>query len=319
MILFVIKEKQKGLGLLKEVAVVNFAQKAKTWLGQIRAPFLILSVMLVLIGGAVAAADGVFNGLRFALVMLGVTLSHIAVNLFNELSDHKTKIDHITQRTPFSGGSGTLQAGLTTLRAVTLVAYGASGVALTIGLYLAWAAGWTLLLFVLAGGFAARFYTSHLARWIMGELAAGLCLGTFVVLGTYYALASTLTTAVIWVSIAPGILTALLLLLNEFPDAEADRQGGRRHLVIVLGWKKAAVIYVAALAANYFLLIAGVLVGMLPPTVLLALLTTPLALKAGRIALQFEGDIKKIVRALGANVGVVLATDFLIAAGYFLA
>jgi membrane-bound ClpP family serine protease len=42
------------------------------------------------------------------MLIVGVVLSHISVNLFNEYSDFQTKIDFHTNRTPFSGGSGTL-------------------------------------------------------------------------------------------------------------------------------------------------------------------------------------------------------------------
>ena len=82
----------------------------KTWANQIRAPFLILSVVLTLIGGAVAAYDGVFKFWIFFMCTIGVVLAHIAVNLFNELSDHKTGVDDRTKPTPFSGGSGALRS-----------------------------------------------------------------------------------------------------------------------------------------------------------------------------------------------------------------
>ncbi|MBN2496330.1 MAG: prenyltransferase [Deltaproteobacteria bacterium] len=297
---------------------MRIARALKVWAGQIRAPFLVLSVLLVLIGGAVALKDGVFDGLRFALAMIGVTLAHVAVNLFNELSDHLTGIDMHTRRTPFSGGSGTLQQGHTTPRAVRIAAFAALGVAFAIGLYLAWVSGWALMALIAAGGLAAVFYTTHLARWVLGELAAGVCLGTFVVLGSYYAQAGTLTPAVIWLSVPPGILTALLLLLNEFPDVEADREGGRRHLVITLGWRRAAVVYTASLAASYLILVAGVLLDAFPATVLLALLTLPLACKAAYTALRHGDRFEKLVPALGANVGMILGTDLLIAVAYFI-
>lgn len=294
--------------------------KVKVWLGQIRAPFLLLSVVLVLIGGAVAHEDGRFSGLHFALIMVGVILAHIAVNLFNELSDHKTGIDHQTRRTPFSGGSGSLQQGATNPRAVLIVASITLAVALAIGLFLTWRAGWPLLVFMAVGGICTVFYTTHLARWMLGELAAGISLGSFVVLGTYFALTGSLTNSVIWLSVPPGILTTLLLLLNEFPDVEADRRGGRRHLVIVLGFKPAAVIYTAALAASYLVLIGGALLRWFPATVLLALLTLPLGIKAAVTALRHDDDtdLEKLVPALGANVGLVLGTDLLIAVAYFI-
>jgi 1,4-dihydroxy-2-naphthoate octaprenyltransferase len=294
-----------------------FAKSIKTWASQVRVPFLALSVLLVLLGGAVAYQDGSFHGLRLALTMLGVILAHIAVNLYNELSDHRTGIDFHTRRTPFSGGTGSLQAGLTSVRSVEVVAFATLWSAFGLGLYLSWVSGWFLMVFVVLGGLAARFYTTHLARWMMGETAAGVCLGTFVVLGTYYAQSGTLTPAVVWLSIPPGILTALLLLLNEFPDVEADRQGGRRHLVIVLGLRRAAFLYTAALAVNYSILLWGVVRGIFPATVLITLLTLPLAFRAVRGAFRFGGSVEKIVPALGANVGLVLGTNLLISIAYF--
>ncbi len=294
------------------------ANSIKIWADQIRAPFLILSVLLVLLGGAVAFDEGVFKGLPFAMCMVGVTLAHVAVNLFNEYSDHKTGIDHHTRRTPFSGGSGNLQQGLTSPKAVLIAAFGTLLIAFAIGLYLTWNSGWFLIIFIAAGGLAAIFYTSHLSRWMIGELAAGITLGTLVVLGTYYAQASTLSLSVIGISIPPGILTALLLLLNEIPDLEADLQGGRRHLVIVLGREKAAIVYITALIANYLILIGGAIFNWFPPTILLALLTIPLAIKAGIGAIRHNADLEKLVPALQANVGLVLGTNLLMAIAYFI-
>jgi 1,4-dihydroxy-2-naphthoate octaprenyltransferase len=290
-----------------------------TWALQIRGPFLLLSVVLVLIGGGAAHHADAFDGLSFALSMVGVILAHAAVNLLNEHSDHRTRIDHHTRRTPFSGGSGLLQSGRTSSRAVLLAAYAALALALAIGVLLSWRSSWRLMLLVVSGGLATLFYTSHLSRWMLGELTAGLCLGTFVVLGSFYAQAGRLTPEVIWLSIPPGVLTALLLLLNELPDVEADRRGGRRHLVIVLGRRRAAVLYTAALAAVYALLVAGVLLRLLPSTVLLALLTLPLGIKASRCALRHGADVERLIPGLGANVGLVLGTDLLLAIACFVA
>ncbi|MFC1654481.1 prenyltransferase [Myxococcota bacterium] len=294
------------------------ARLIKIWAGQIRAPFLVLSVVLVLVGGAAAFSDGVFDGLRFALALVGVILAHVAVNMFNELHDHATGIDQHTRRTPFSGGSGTLQRGDLDPRAVLYATIGTLAVALVIGIVLTILSGWQLLIFIILGGTATVFYTSHLARWMIGELTAGICLGTFVVLGTYFCLAETLTAEVVWLSIPPGILTALLLFLNEFPDLEADREGGRRHLVIVLGRQRAAVVYTAAMIVMYSILVVGVVAGLFPVPVLMALATVPLALRASLTALKHHDKFDKMVGALGANVGAVLGTDLLIAVAYFI-
>ncbi len=291
----------------------------KVWAGQIRANFLILSVLLVLLGAAAAHMDGHGHLVHTLLTVLGVVLAHIAVNLFNEHSDNRTGIDHHTERTPFSGGSGTLQAGHTTPRAVLGAAIGTLLAAGGIGAYLTWVAGWPLLILMACGGLASVLYTTHLARWALGELAAGLCLGTMVVLGTYYVLASSLSLAVVVVSIPPGLLTAQLLFLNEFPDAEVDKAGGRKHLVIRLGKRRAAVLYTAVMALIYLLIVVAAAARLLPMWSLLGLVTLPLAVKASLTTLKHHSDQQRLVPALGANVITVLGTDLALAVGLFLA
>lgn len=288
------------------------------WLQQTRAPFLILSVALTLVGIATAYWHG-FGHLTHSLLLLaGVVLSHVAVNLFNELSDHETGIDNNTARTPFSGGSGMLQSGKTTPSQVRLAAYGALLAAGVIGVYFCLVSGWPLLVLMACGALAVRFYTSHLSRWLIGELVSGLTLGSFVVIGVHYALTRFMTMDIIYISLVPGILTALLLFLNEFPDAEADCRGGRRHLVIFFGKKKSAVIYACALLLLFVLIAAGPFVQNIPYTVLMALATLPLGIAAAFQTLKHHDAPARLVPAQGLNVALVILTDLLLAVAYFL-
>lgn len=289
------------------------------WMQQIRAPFLVLSVALSLIGIAAAQWDGFTQWGQAALLTLGVILSHIGVNLFNELSDFKTGIDAHTERTPFSGGSGMMQAGKTTPGAVKMAAYGALILAGLIGLYFCLISTWYILIFMIIGGLTARFYTSHLAKWLIGEFMSGLTLGTFVVLGVYLAMTGTLHWGIVWVSIPPGILTSLLLFLNEFPDEKADRTGGRHHLIIHFGKAWGARVYVLSLAATYLIILLGPFMLDIPYLVLIALLTLPVAMKAGLTALKYHNDMPRLAPALGMNVMTVIGTDLLLAVGFFLA
>jgi 1,4-dihydroxy-2-naphthoate octaprenyltransferase len=289
----------------------------KAWLNQIRAPFLILAVVLVLVGVAEAYRQGVTHLLHSILLGVGIIVSHIGVNLFNELSDYKTGIDEHTNRTPFSGGSGMMQAGKTKPATVTAVAYLTLVISFAIGLYFCFTSGWLIAVFMEIGGISIRFYTSHLARYLLGELFAGLSLGSLVVLGTFYALTGTLTVTTILLSIPPGILTSLLLFLNEFPDLEADKKGGRRHLLIHFGRKKCARIYAFTMGLFYLIIIALPLVTALPLNIYLVLLTLPLALKATAIVLKNPEAVDKLVPAQGMNVGVVILGDLLLAIGLF--
>ncbi|MFC1733703.1 prenyltransferase [candidate division KSB1 bacterium] len=303
----------------------------KIWMAQIRANFLILAALLVTIGLALSykyqPSGTQFNIAYAILLVIGVVSAHISVNLFNEYSDYHTKIDFNTTRTPFSGGSGMLTGGKTKPSSVRFAALLTLFIAAAIGIYFAFVAHWSILVVSIVGAFAILFYTKFLAKVLMGEFFAGLALGTLVVLGTYIAMTATpasslsvlLPSEVIWVSIPPGILTSLLLLINEFPDTEADKKGGRKHLVIKFGQKNAAYIYTLGMVATFGIIIFLPISGISSAWILLALLPLPLAVQASSIAIQHGNDLDKLVPALGSNVITVLATDLLLAVSILIA
>lgn len=303
----------------------------KTWMAQIRANFLVLSVFLVLIGLALSIkypflAGGPFNYFHAILLIIGVVLAHISVNLFNELSDYKTGIDFKTSRTPFSGGSGMLTSGNSNIKQVFRVALFTLIIAFGIGVYFSIVANWIVLLFAVIGSLSILFYTNFLAKYMLGELFAGLSLGTLVVLGSYISMTSTplikswdlFPPEVLWLSIPPGILTALLLLINQFPDMEADKSGGRNHLVIRLGIKKAAWIYSAGMFTTFAIIIMLPLSGLSSYWIYLALFPMPLAIKASVTAIRHGEKVAEFIPALANNVITVLATDLLIAVAIFI-
>ena len=296
------------------------ASKLRIWAKEVRAPFLLLSVVLVPVGAFAAWWEtGAFSGARFVWTLVGLLLAHIAVNVLNEYFDYKSGIDLETEKTPFSGGSGVLPAELLRPEEVYKLGVGALFAAFGIGLYLTVVAGPLLLPLIFAGGVAIYFYTPWFARRRVGELVAGLGLGSLPVLGAYFVQTGYFTLSALVAALAPGFLTANLLLLNEFPDVEADKRGGRAHLVIALGRRRASYVYVALLGATYLTLIGGAASGVMPPWSLIALLTLPLAWKATKTALRYGSELPKLVPGLAANVGTVLGTDLLLALGYLLA
>ncbi len=291
----------------------------KTWFLEIRGPFLALSLVLAPIGTAIAWHDGSFNLGYFLLAWVGAILAHVGVNVFNEYFDYRSGLDFETQKTPFSGGSGMLTAGLIEPRQTYLLGMACLLIDAVIGVYFVIAQGWGLLPVILLGGLFSYFYTPYLSRWRIGEVAAGLGMGSLVVLGAYFVQTGQYTREVIVASLAPGFLTANLLLLNEFPDVEADRQVGRRNLVMALGRRRAAWLYTLLLVCTYLSIVLGVVFRLMPWPALITLLAIPLARKAIQGALQHYDDIPQLVPALGANVMTILATDALLTVGYVLA
>jgi 1,4-dihydroxy-2-naphthoate octaprenyltransferase len=288
------------------------------WFLQIRGPFLLLAVVLVFIGISVARYEGYSNPFHGFLLYLGVMLAHISVNLFNELSDYKTGIDQMTQPTPFSGGSGMMQVHLTRYLTVERIAYTGLFFAFLIGLYFCFKITWWIFPLMAAGGFTIRFYTSHLARWMIGEPIAGVTLGSFVVMGVVLALTGKLTFSTVIISIPPGLLTLQLLFLNEFPDADADESGGRHHWVIHFGKKTSGIIYISILIAIYLILFLLPLIASAPGLCRISLITLPFAGVAAVQVYTYHQSPKKLVPALGLNVIIVLVTDFLLGLGFWL-
>ncbi len=292
--------------------------KLKVWLLETRPQFLLLSVTLVLLGTAISWHEGCFDLLKFVLTLLGLLLAHTSVNVLNDYFDYKSGIDLETTRTPFSGGSGVLPHGLLRPKGVYIFGVCCLMAALAIGIYLTCISGWQLLPLIILGGPVIYFYTSHLVKWLAGEFWAGLGLGMLPVLGTYFVQTGSYSAEAVVASLSPGFLTANLLLLNEFPDVEADKKGGRYNLVIALGSKKAGRLYAGLMVVTYLSIIGGVASKLMPPASLIALVCTPFALKAISTTFKHYDNIQKLIPALKANVITVLGTNALVALGYFL-
>lgn len=295
------------------------------WMAQIRANFLVLAVLLVFIGLSATykyyAGPVDFNWIHAVLLVVGVVTAHASVNMFNEYSDFKTGIDFNTVRSPFSGGSGMIVTGKTSPSKVLFAAVSTLIGAFLIGLYFSIVSHWSIMVISLLGALTILFYTSFMAKYMLGELFSGLTLGSLVVIGTYIAMTATpemafadlLPKSVIWISVPSGILTSLLLLLNEFPDVEADKKGGRKHLVIYFGKQKSAYIYAGGMFLTFFVVALIPVFGLSSPWFFISMLTFPLALKAVITAIKYNEDSGKMVAAMGANVMTVLGTNLLIA------
>jgi len=289
----------------------------KKWLMVIRAPFLPLSVVLAFLGTCIAWYNGTFH-LGYALLALfGLLLAHISVDVLNEYYDYKSGIDLETQRTPFSGGSGALPAGLVSPRQALWLGLGSFLVIVPIGIYFATIKGWSLVPLLLVAAALIVLYTPFILKTRWPEWAPGLGMGTLPVLGAYFVQTATYLPAIV-ASIPSGILVHNLLLLNEFPDVEADRKAGRKTSPITMGKAKASILYSVMTIIAYLWIIGGVVTRQMPVFSLIALLTLPLAFKAiqGTIRHQY---IDRLVPAMANNVQVVLLTQLLLGIGYILA
>jgi len=289
--------------------------KLAAYAGVARAPFLLLPVTLVASGAAAAAYDDRASVLASLLAMIGLVALHAAVNAFNEASDMKTGIDLHTARTPFSGGSGTLPSGALSVGGAVGVGAVGSTIGLVIGLYFVWRLGWWPLVPIMAlGALSVLVYTQVFARSGVGEIFAGLGLGLLPVVGTALVQRGAIGPAAWAAGIPAFLMTFNLLLLNEFPDEEADRAGGRRNLVLLLGRQTAARVYTLAAVATPLAIATAALMGTFPALALIGLLPFWFAMPAIRWAISQPHDAVPIP-ALAGNVIWNLATNTLLGVG----
>ena len=289
------------------------------WLMIVRAPFLPLALVLAFLGAAMAWYSGAFHWGHALLAGFGILMAHISVDVLNEYFDYKSGIDMHTERTPFSGGSGALPQGLLTEKQALWLGLVAFIIIIPIGAYyvLTMNDGWALLPLLLVAAACILIYSPFILKTRWPEWAPGLGMGALPVLGMFFVLTGGYTREAIIASVPSFILVHNLLLINEFPDVEADSQAGRKTTPIAWGMKNAARFFSAMTAFVYVWIIGAVIAGQMPVITLLGLLTLPMGIKAIRGSLKYD-EKPVLVGAMAANVQVVLITQLLLGIGFIL-
>ncbi|MCX5777691.1 MAG: prenyltransferase [Elusimicrobia bacterium] len=292
----------------------------KALIGTMRVPFLVLAPACVGVGVATACWQvHALNWLQVIIVFIGGLSAHICVNVFNEYFDFKSGLDATTQRTPFSGGSGTLPAQPAMERNILLLAIASLLITASVGVYFVWLRGWMLLPL---GIFGLVLLVTYTIWWVNNPLAClmapGLGFGVLMVMGTHFSLTGFYSWTAFTASLVPTFLVSNLLLLNQFPDVEADKNTGRRHFPITIGRKNSSNLYGTFLLMTYVSIAGGVLLGVLPIFCLLALLTAPIAWKSYTGAYKHADDVPSLIPSMGMNVVINLATPVLLAIGLFI-
>ncbi|WP_461481600.1 prenyltransferase [Porticoccus sp.] len=285
-----------------------------------RGPFLLLTPAVLF--PAVVASYRFSGALPWSLVLLILIAglaAHVAVNALNEYQDFNSGLDRATERTPFSGGSGTLPAKPARANSARWLFVVSFALMVAIGVYLGWRVGPKILSLGLVGGLIILAYTRWINRMPMLCLVSpGVGFGLLMVNGSGWLLTGSFTASVQVVAWIVFFLVNGLLLLNQLPDIEADRAVGRRQVPVLLGIAASVRIYGLLLLGAYGSLLLGCWLGVMPATALLALLTLPLAVGVLRRLWHCDGGRQLLIPALGQNVALVLATPILLGVGLLL-
>jgi 1,4-dihydroxy-2-naphthoate octaprenyltransferase len=268
--------------------------------------------------GAASWSSGEVSLRYLLLAFIGAVCAHISVNALNEYFDFKSGLDSMTERTPFSGGSGTLPGRPEMARSALNIGLITLSVTGLIGLYFLYIRGLSLLPVGILGLIIISTYTIWIIRYpILCLIAPGLGFGPLMVMGTQLVLTGEYSWTGFIASLVPFFLVSDLLLLNQFPDVEADQSVGRRHLPIVVGKQTSSLIYGAFLLSAYLSIVLGVYLEYLPKFTLLGLATIVIALPTSVGVFRHAEDVKKLMPYMNLNVIINIATPLLVATGFF--
>lgn len=283
----------------------------RRWFLATRPAFLLLALVAAGIGLAASHAAGLAIAPTWAgLTLLGAALLHAAVNVHNDYVDdlNGTDPNNHDRIFPFTGGSRMIQNGAMTRQSTRRLAWTLYGATIATGTALLIRGGMPLLWLGLAGlvlGWAYSAPPLALNRRGLGELAVGLGFGLLMPVGADLVQRGMKHPLPAWAGLGFALMTASLLLINQFPDLHADRKAGKRHWVVRLGQARARYLYLAVIAGAYLLPPTLVATGRLPTATLLVWATLPLSLAT--VALLWR-HYDQPARLRGALRTAVIAT-----------
>lgn len=301
---------------IKDLSGLRGLGSWRAWWLAARPRTLPVSAAPVVVGTALALADGRARALPAAAALLGALLLQVGANFANDLFDFEKGADTDERLGP----PRAVQLGLlspTQMRAGTITAFAA---AFAVGIYLVAVAGWPVIVIGLLSIAAGIAYTGGpypLGYHGLGDVTVFLFFGVVAVCGTYYVQALELATSAVAASLPVGALATAILVVNNVRDIETDAAAGKRTLAVVMGRRASRIQYTALLLLPYaFLPVAHLTFGA-PLAVFLPLLTLPLAIRLIRtIAKQSDGP--SLNEALAGTAKLELGFSVLLATGWVL-
>lgn len=285
-----------------------------------RVNFLTLTLACLLLALAVGYYFSGWPPLStLALVSTVAIFAHVSVNALNEYIDFRSGLDFKTRKTAFSGGSGALVRNPSIANWALALAISSLLIVIAAGLLIVQQYSLNLLWLGLPGVLLILFYTKPLNQEpVLCLIAPGVGFGLLMTLGAAWVFARELN-LMIWVlAVVVMLLVNNLLLLNQFPDCEADESVGRFHFPIMIGRRRSAWLFSSQLVLAYAIVLVGVWNHILPTYSVLVLFSALAAPKLITGVHQHANNIPQLVPFLGVNVALIHAFIGLLALGVFL-
>ena len=291
----------------------------------LRVPFLQVTIASILLGFVIAWYHGYRIDLTLAiLTLIGACLMHLSVNIFHEYFDWKIGTDNINVKAirPFTGGSGMIQIGALSPMEELSIGVALMALASIIGFYIFYIIGNIMILILgLIGIFSIIFYTAppiNFSSRGLGELVVSLNFGPLMALGGYIVQTNTFSLEPLLAGLILGILTGNILIINEFPDFEADYKTGKLHLIARLGLEKGSKFFFAMMILIYVLHTIFTIFGYFPILSLVVFLTFPMAVKVAGNCIKNYNNPRGLVPSIIGTIKVHMIYSILFLSSYII-
>lgn len=212
------------------------------WVEAARPKTLPASVSPVVLACALAWQDGVFKAMPAFLCLLVALFAQIASNFANDYFDFKKGADTEERLGP----DRAVASGWIAPRDMLIGTFIALGLACVCGLFLLFYGGWILLPVGIVVALCVLAYSAGpfpLAYNGLGDVCVLLFYGLIPVCFTYYVQAGVFSWLALFLSIAVGLLSVNILLVNNYRDYEQDKQARKRTTVVFFGRRFALILY----------------------------------------------------------------------------
>lgn len=207
---------------------------AGAWVEAARPRTLPASVSPVLLGCALAYYDGMFDITPAVLCLLVALFAQIASNFANDYFDFKKGAD----REDRLGPERAVAQGWITPKAMLAGTFVMLGLACLSGLLLICFADWRLIWVGLAIAICVLAYSAGpfpLAYNGLGDVCVVLFYGIIPVCFTYYVQALSFSLLSFLLSLSLGLLSANILIVNNYRDYEQDKAARKRTTIVLFG------------------------------------------------------------------------------------
>ncbi|HLF75830.1 MAG TPA: prenyltransferase [Anaerolineales bacterium] len=273
---------RKALNVIPEVSKAEWDQLdvISKWLISTRAAVLIMTFISAALAGLFAWRDNSFSFLPWLVLTLGLILAHASNNIFNDYTDFVRGVDKDNYYRNIYGAQPVASGLMTTRQHLTYFAVTAL-IALVLGLYLIWYAGFTATAWFLLGlgAFFLLFYTWPLKGLAMGEVAVLIVWGPLMIGGGYYVLTGQWNWFVVAASL-PYVLGVTTVIFGKHIDKlDMDKKKGIHTLPVVIGEKASRYAVLAMMIAPYLFTLYLIAARFFTPVMMIVFLALPTFLK----------------------------------------